>query len=274
MDIRFSVGEIAEFYHISRQTVLFYDQQGVFKPKIIDPVNHYRYYTPDQLEELDTILMLKGLGLSLKEIREFMENRGSMEAVSMLNQQKERLEEKIQELTMAKKRVEKKAGILKDYLENSHETIRMSKRDEEYLIVEPVKKPYQLLQADLAIKRLMVKTADNPHMHTYQTGTMIEQKNLESGRFLTASYVFFPLARKLKREDCMVKPKGSYAIAYHAGAYETIGETYGKMLGWMKSHGLKLAGNSYEYCILDNLTSENPRDYITEIQLLTGDGAE
>ena len=49
--IKFSVGEMAEFYHISRQTILYYDKEDLFKPKIIDEYNVYRYYTPDQLEE-------------------------------------------------------------------------------------------------------------------------------------------------------------------------------------------------------------------------------
>lgn len=267
MNIRFSVGEIAEFYQISRQTVLFYDKQGVFKPKMVDEKNHYRYYTPDQLEELDTILMLKNLGFSLKEIRVFMANRGTREAVDLLKLQKERLEQKIAELTLSHKRVEKKAEILSEFLEHGRAGINFCEKQEEYLITEPVESPYQLLQADIAIKRLMLKSAENARMYTYLTGTIIAEKDLKAGRFLNASHMFFPLTGKTAKKDCIIKPAGVYARAYHTGTYEAIGRTYKKIVEFIETNNRKIGGNSYEYCILDNLTSDNPNEYVTEIQI-------
>ena len=45
-----------------KQTLIFYDKAGVFCPREKDPHNGYRYYTEDQLELLDHILMLQGYG--------------------------------------------------------------------------------------------------------------------------------------------------------------------------------------------------------------------
>ena len=45
MDIKFTVGELAKLHNLSKQTLIFYDKIGLFKPKIIDSNNNYRYYT-------------------------------------------------------------------------------------------------------------------------------------------------------------------------------------------------------------------------------------
>ena len=75
MDVRFTVGEMAALNGISKQTLIFYDKQGVLKPKYQDNKNRYRYYTADQLEQLDSILILRELGLPLREIKRHMDNR-------------------------------------------------------------------------------------------------------------------------------------------------------------------------------------------------------
>ena len=75
MEHRFTAGEIAKLSGLSKQTILFYDKKGILKPDYVDPDNGYRYYSADQLDFLDNISMLKEIGLSLDEIRTFMEQQ-------------------------------------------------------------------------------------------------------------------------------------------------------------------------------------------------------
>ena len=67
MDELFSIGELSHYQNISKQTLIFYDKTGLFKPAYVDPQNGYRYYSAAQLDELDTILILKKSGLSLQK---------------------------------------------------------------------------------------------------------------------------------------------------------------------------------------------------------------
>ncbi len=71
----FSIGELAKYQKISNQTLIYYDKMGIFKPEYIDPNNGYRYYGAKQLDTLDTILVLKEIGLSLKEIQNYLVTR-------------------------------------------------------------------------------------------------------------------------------------------------------------------------------------------------------
>lgn len=64
-----SIGQMAALNHISADTLRFYDQAGLFSPSYRDPDSDYRYYQLQQCAQLDMLQYLKGLGLSLAEIK-------------------------------------------------------------------------------------------------------------------------------------------------------------------------------------------------------------
>ena len=52
MNDLFTIGEISKHQNISRQTLIFYDKIGLFRPAYVDPENGYRYYSAAQLDDL------------------------------------------------------------------------------------------------------------------------------------------------------------------------------------------------------------------------------
>lgn len=71
----FSIGELAKYQKISKQTLIFYDKIGLFQPDYVNPENGYRYYSAKQLDLLDTILIMKKIGFSLEDIKQYMKTR-------------------------------------------------------------------------------------------------------------------------------------------------------------------------------------------------------
>ena len=65
MDNLFSIGELSKYQNISKQTLIFYDKIGLFKPAYVDPNNGYRYYSSQQIDYLDTILTVSYTHLTL-----------------------------------------------------------------------------------------------------------------------------------------------------------------------------------------------------------------
>ena len=63
------IGEIAEFFGVSRKAIRLYEMKGILKPVEVDACNGYRYYSPDQVRQLNALLELKALGFSLDEIK-------------------------------------------------------------------------------------------------------------------------------------------------------------------------------------------------------------
>lgn len=69
------IGEIADFFGVSRKAMRLYEKKGIIKPVKVDDVNGYRYYSAEQVHQLNALLELKALGFSLDEIKMIMDGK-------------------------------------------------------------------------------------------------------------------------------------------------------------------------------------------------------
>lgn len=69
MTTKFKIGEFARIAQISAKILRHYDEIELFKPAYTDTQNNYRYYTLDQLETLNRIIIFKELGFSLSQVK-------------------------------------------------------------------------------------------------------------------------------------------------------------------------------------------------------------
>ena len=67
------IGEIAAFFNVSPKSMRIYEKMGIIKPAKIDENTRYRYYSADQVKQLDALLELKELGFSLAEIKKLLD---------------------------------------------------------------------------------------------------------------------------------------------------------------------------------------------------------
>jgi DNA-binding transcriptional MerR regulator len=101
------IGEFAEISDIPAKTLRYYDRIGLFKPVYVDPVNDYRYYSPDQLPRITRILTLKDLGLSLGQIARLLEDELSLsELRGMLRLKRVEIQEQLNQEQVRLARVE------------------------------------------------------------------------------------------------------------------------------------------------------------------------
>ncbi|KAA6465017.1 MerR family DNA-binding transcriptional regulator [Acidobacteria bacterium AB60] len=100
MSVGHRIGEFAELAGVSVKTLRFYDEIGVLSPASVDPRTGYRRYLPEQLKDLASVLMLKGLGLPLAQVRELNHRKSSpSQRKAMLQEMKRTLEQSIQTAT-------------------------------------------------------------------------------------------------------------------------------------------------------------------------------
>lgn len=62
--IYLSTGELAKMLGVTKQTVIYYDKVGLISPAKRGE-KHYRYYTLEQADELDSILTFRNLGVPI-----------------------------------------------------------------------------------------------------------------------------------------------------------------------------------------------------------------
>lgn len=101
----FSVSEAAKLVHMTAETLRHYDRIGLVKPCRTDEWTGYRYYSRQEVVRLNTIQLLRCMGLSLAEIKEILSYDDLEKIVGALKQAERRADEKIAELQYAKTRI-------------------------------------------------------------------------------------------------------------------------------------------------------------------------
>jgi DNA-binding transcriptional MerR regulator len=69
----FSIGEFARLGGVSVRTLRHYDEIGLLRPATVDPDTGYRGYSAAQLGQINRIIALKELGLSLAQVRRLLD---------------------------------------------------------------------------------------------------------------------------------------------------------------------------------------------------------
>lgn len=92
----FSIGEFARLGGVSVRTLRHYDEIGLLRPARVDPETGYRCYAPAQLGQLNRIVALKELGLSLAQSRQLVTGITAEELRGMLVLRRAQLEQELQ----------------------------------------------------------------------------------------------------------------------------------------------------------------------------------
>ena len=127
-DVLMRIGEIAAFFGVSVKAMRVYEKMGVLQPVKVDDKTGYRYYSADQVKQLDALLELRGLGFSLAEIKGLIEGGLTKEQyMEALARKKAEWQEKV---TQARDRVETIDDIIKE-LAHSKPPVKISKLTED-----------------------------------------------------------------------------------------------------------------------------------------------
>src|SRR5450432_3029406 len=97
----FRIGEFSKIAQVSGRLLRYYEEIGLFMPALSDPQTGYRYYSGKQLPELNRILALKELGLTLDQIARLLAGHISTDEIrGMLVMRKAQIEQTLRaELT-------------------------------------------------------------------------------------------------------------------------------------------------------------------------------
>ena len=92
----FSIGEFARLGTVSVRALRHYDEIGLLRPAKVDPDTGYRGYSAEQLGQLNRIVALKELGLSLAQVRQLLGGITLDELRGMLMLRRAQLEQELE----------------------------------------------------------------------------------------------------------------------------------------------------------------------------------
>jgi effector-binding domain-containing protein len=262
------IGDFSKLSLVSVKALRYYDEIGLLKPERVDEYTGYRYYSASQLPQLNRIVAMKNLGLSLDEIAKLMRDDVSVEHIlGLLHSKQEEIKKRLGEEAERLARVEEwlegaqKEGKLPDY----EVTIKKIK-PVKVVSIRKILSAYQI-QGELfsAIGAFIGRThapCSGPPVTIYYDKEFKETDvDVE---------VAFPVWRQVKTEGelkCYELPGyDKAATVVYKGPYDGIGKAYNSLLRWIESNGYNVAGPNRETYHNDPEKTK-PEDLVTEIQV-------
>lgn len=132
------IGEIADFFGVSRKAIRLYEKKGIIKPVKVDSKNGYRYYSAEQVQQLNALLELKSLGFSLDEIKTVVDGENDREQLLYVLEKKQQAW--LEAMNVAKYKAESLDSIMNN-LQASQSAERIQEMTEEeraWLLVKMV----------------------------------------------------------------------------------------------------------------------------------------
>lgn len=272
-----TISEMSNICRISRQTLIYYDKNDIFKPVLVQE-NGYRYYSIYQVPYLREICALKDNYFSLKDIVENFEGRTIQSTKNLLTEKKDILQNEVEEL---KKRMRSIDDRLR-FLERAE--IELGRAGMPYITRLPASsilfRPWSeedckdspdsdratLHYTHMALRNqledLNLKTND------YGWGSMLPFASVQKGMPLKGAGGYVNLPKNFinttgaSTENKLDFPESDYACLGRYGMpYETADVT--RLLEWIHEQGYRLTGNILDECLLDTTyyTNEIKKDF-------------
>ncbi|MGA3599197.1 MerR family transcriptional regulator [Lysinibacillus agricola] len=269
----YTIGEVAKLSNLSVQTLRYYDQIDLFKPAYIDTLTNYRYYHDNQIFYLDIIKSLKYIGITLEDIKKAL-GLTSGELLGFLEQQEQRIEEKISRLNEVK-----------------YTLLKTKKQIQEQIDIPVFGEVY--VQAEEEMPILQVTTTELTPISNTNTHYATLIKIIENeGSVLNSRYgCIYPLAPYSNVSDIIydaiftplltqrtfsqlspnvkqtIKPAGKYAciaFIYHPDTYFSF---YEKLRKHVEGQQKTFESTVYELYMPATLTSEHEKKFIVELKV-------
>lgn len=264
---------MAKLRQITTETLRHYDRIGILKPVYLDPNTGYRYYSITQYEKLGTIRELKNLGMNLKEIKEYFDNRNIETSRELLAQQKERIDEQISRLINLRKEVNRKIDFL-DTIRSTDldDTIRLKQFEKRKYVAfnRPVTDEIELSYDSVRLEGLLQQSASElPIFATTRYGGIVSKEDIEQGiRPLSAKMVIeYNGEEGVTKEDLIELPPGEYLCMYYVGNFWNREESVDRILAHMRQNNMKLAGDVLQMQWVDFTITDNTDEISYEFQV-------
>lgn len=247
-----SISEMAELHGVSRQTLIYYDRIGLFKPEYTAE-NGFRYYSPYQIPFLREICFLKAIGVKLEDIRKHIRNRNLNTAISLLECHKAFVDEEIGRLVRARQYIGQRLRRYSDAQHSKNELNKpMIKRfPERKIVFFPFQNRISKQELHLTLMRGWNVLIAHGMLPAEGWGTMIMKDSLDKDYLFEGAGIYIPLPfADSTIENVVTVPEGEYACMYKYGMPYDEEHLY-KLLKWVEHSDYKVVGNILDKCLLD-----------------------
>lgn len=263
----FTAGEFAKIHHLNKRTLHYYDSIGIFSPKY-KGTNKYRYYTYDQSIELENILALREVGMSIDEIKNYIKNPNMNDFQKIAKEKINEINESISRLKHLKSILQKKSDMLTLCSEIYDGKIEIVSLDNQYLLMTKLPLNHK---DDLSIFNNSAPIMEHLNLswkysnYKKSCGSYISIEKFKNKIFEEYDGIYTEIERKEK--TLYLKPKGFYVRGFCIGNRTKIPKLYESILEFAIKNNLELSGYAF-VCGLNEFAISKEEEYITQVEIL------
>lgn len=258
-----TTGEFAALMGVSKHTLFHYDDIGLFSPEYVAE-NGYRMYSRYQLETLETILMLRDLGMPLKEIRQFLQVRSPKELVRIFAEREQQIEKELSRLKTMQGWIRQRRKKISMVMQQDFSDIGIHHFPERYYLIRQIDGTSEKDYMEKT-NRLILDFKHAEQRNDYEVAYLQYGKNLSRQIYNAYDNVLLLLEQKPKHMEYRIVPEGDYLTGFHVGHWNAIGEAYARMEAYRKEHKIQTDMVYLERDMVDQLAVTSVEEYVTEI---------
>lgn len=260
----FTTGEFAKICGVNKQTLFYYDQEGIFSPDIVGD-NGYRYYSYTQIETFTVIAMLRDLGVHIKEIKAHMDNRSPEALIELMESKSYEIDKKIRALEWSKKYIENKICVTREGQEAVPGLILIRPLPKRLLVTSDYNGP----DNDAAVTKALghhLNYCDSLGLYNAcPIGGLIPLSEVSESGYRYSK--FYTAVEDDFGSDLLCAPEGDYIIIYDNHGYENVGQNCLKIMDYAAQNNLRLGPYFYEDVIWDDLSTEGYFNYLVRLSI-------
>lgn len=258
-------GEFAEICDVSKHVLIHYDEIGLFQPAYRSD-NGYRYYSYHQYDTFNVIKNLQKMGMSLTEIKDYLERRNPHTFLNLLDQKSHDIDDQIRYLLNTKVMMQRMKDTTSEALLHEHGQIDVVTLSRTALIctdnlVDTTKKTFGTFMRDY------IQFIKERHISVQQSvGIIISVNHLRKKEYNNYTYLYQIMHADYEKPS-YIREHGDYICGWHHGSYDSIGQTYHKMLRFADEHQISLGTFAYEEYMVTDIAEISMNNYITRIYM-------
>ncbi len=258
------ISAFSKMAEITRQTLIYYDRIGLFKPARVDD-NGYRYYHLNQLDTILVISILKGQGMSLEHIREHLHDRNPQSTLELLRRQEQLIQQQMMKLQRTLQMISIQAENIEHSFQVDIDTIQVIWQPEIPLLRSERMRVSKQDFAEQLWDDFQMRLQREQAPSGYPAGVIVEQEDLLNRNGDRMSYMFSRMQTHVEPQHYM--PAGYYLVSYARADYGDTDKIYPRMFDYIEQQGYIINGHAYEEYVQDEISLHNPDEYLARIMI-------
>lgn len=264
--IYYTPQQMADFYALKKDTLLYYDKIGLFSPALRKE-NGYRYYSAPQLNELEAILTLRDLGVPLASIKRSKDNMDTPSFIALLENEEGSIRQRIDECNSLLNMISAVKASVKEAEDAEKRKLYKVHSGAQYIVRTPIDNDSDEYTSDIVWQnayRDLLQKSDSKLFITIGSIVRLDEAVKYHGSICREVYATYA-----SPSDSVI-PEGVYAYMFFPGSLSDLNSFYEHFLQSLEESSLTPLDDIYEELTISSSVTQNEADHVTKLMVRVG----